>query len=71
MRVNRDATPNWSKNPRWRGIERTYSADDVRRLHGSLMIEHTWARRGAEKLWELLETERYVAALGALSGNQS
>jgi isocitrate lyase len=69
--VNREATPNWSNNPRWRGIERTYSADDVRRLQGSLIIEHTWARRGAEKLWELLQTDRYVAALGALSGNQA
>ena len=70
-RVNKEATSNWSNNPRWRGIERIYSADDVRRLQGSLIIEHTWARRGAEKLWELLETERYVAALGALSGNQA
>jgi len=69
--VNREATPNWSNNPRWRGIERTYSADDVRRVQGSLIIEHTWARRGAEKLWELLQSERYVAALGALSGNQA
>jgi isocitrate lyase len=69
--VNREATPNWLNNPRWRGIERTYSADDVRRLQGSLVVEHTWARRGAEKLWELLQTEPYVAALGALSGNQA
>jgi isocitrate lyase len=69
--VNRESTPDWSNNPRWRGIERTYSADDVRRLQGSLIIEHTWAQRGAEKLWELLQTERYVAALGALSGNQA
>ena len=69
--MNKEATPNWSDNPRWRGIERIYSADDVRRLQGSLIIEHTWARRGAEKLWELLRTERYVAALGALSGNQA
>src|SRR5438874_6216108 len=71
MCVNREATPTWSTDPRWRGIERTYSADDVRRLQGSLIIEHTWARRGAEKLWELLESERYVAALGALTGNQA
>jgi isocitrate lyase len=69
--VNKEATPDWSNNPRWRGIERRYSADDVRRLQGSLIIEHTWARRGAENLWELLQTERYVAALGALSGNQA
>jgi isocitrate lyase len=69
--MNREATPNWSNNPRWRGIERTYSADDVRRLQGSLVVEQTWARRGAEKLWDLLHSERYVAALGALSGNQA
>jgi len=69
--VNREATPKWSNDPRWRGIERIYSPDDVRRLQGSLIIEHTWARRGAEKLWELFQTERYVAALGALSGNQA
>ena len=69
--MNRESTPNWSNDPRWSGIERTYSADDVRRLQGSLIIEHTWARRGAEKLWELLQTERYVAALGALTGNQA
>ena len=69
--MNREATPKWSNDPRWRGIERIYSPDDVRRLQGSLIIEHTWARRGAEKLWELLQTERYVAALGALSGNQA
>jgi len=69
--MNKEAKPNWSNNPRWCGIERTYSTDDVRRLQGSLIIEHTWARRGAEKLWELLQTGRYVAALGALSGNQA
>jgi len=69
--VNRGSTPNWSNDSRWRGIERIYSPDDVRRLQGSLVIEHTWARRGAEKLWELLQTEPYVAALGALTGNQA
>jgi isocitrate lyase len=69
--VNRGSTPNWSNDPRWRGIERIYSPDDVRRLQGSLVIEQTWARRGAEKLWELLQTEPYVAALGALTGNQA
>jgi isocitrate lyase len=69
--MNKEITPKWSNDPRWRGIKRTYSADDVRRLQGSLIIEYTWARRGAEKLWQLLQTERYVAALGALSGNQA
>ena len=61
---------NWGSSARWAGVERPYSEEDVRRLQGSVVIEHTLARRGAEKLWELLHTEEYVAALGALTGNQ-
>ena len=61
----------WRSNPRWRGIERTYSLGDVRRLQGSVVPEHTLARRGAEKLWDLLQTEPFVPALGALTGNQA
>src|SRR5881394_2832984 len=56
---------------RWRGITRPYSSTDVERVRGSLRIEHTLARRGAEKLWQLLLNEDYVAALGALTGNQA
>src|SRR2546430_3017363 len=56
---------------RWRGITRPYSQSDVERLRGRVVIEHTLARRGAEKLWHLLQTEDYVAALGALTGNQA
>jgi len=56
---------------RWRGITRPYSSADVERVRGSLHIEHTLARRGAEKLWQLLQNEDYVAALGALTGNQA
>src|SRR5205814_3302670 len=56
---------------RWRGITRPYSSTDVERVRGSLHIEHTLARRGAEKLWQLLHSEDYVAALGALTGNQA
>src|SRR2546430_12275481 len=56
---------------RWRGITRPYSSADVKRVRGSLRIEHTLARRGAEKLWQLLQNENYVAALGALTGNQA
>jgi len=56
---------------RWRGITRPYSSTDVERVRGSLRIEHTLARRGAEKLWTLLQNEDYVAALGALTGNQA
>src|SRR5271154_6102897 len=61
----------WANNPRWRGIERPYSAEDVLRLRGSVHIEHTLARLGAERLWELLQTESYVNALGAVTGNQA
>ena len=61
----------WANDPRWDGIERTYSLDDVRRLQGTVVPEHTLARRGAGKLWELLHTEAFVPALGALTGNQA
>ncbi len=61
----------WAENPRWKGIQRGYSADDVVRLRGSLAIEHTLAKRGAEKLWTLINTEPFVNTLGALTGNQA
>jgi isocitrate lyase len=61
----------WANNPRWRGIERPYTPEDVLRLRGSVHIEHTLARLGAERLWELLQTEPYVNALGAVTGNQA
>jgi isocitrate lyase len=61
----------WTSNPRWKGIRRDYSAADVVRLRGTVRIEHTLARRGAEKLWRLLEGDRPVCALGALTGNQA
>src|SRR4051812_6878258 len=61
----------WSANPRWKDIQRTYSFADVKRLQGSVVVEHTLARRGAEKLWQLLQTEPFVPALGALTGNQA
>ncbi|MFN5156862.1 MAG: isocitrate lyase, partial [Betaproteobacteria bacterium] len=61
----------WARNPRWKGIKRGYTAADVVRLRGSLPIEHTLARRGAEKLWNLLNTEPFVNSLGALTGNQA
>src|ERR1700740_1871720 len=56
---------------RWEGILRPYSRPDVERLRGSIRIEHTLAERGARRLWELLHTEDYVPALGALTGNQA
>ena len=61
----------WASDPRWKGITRPYGYEDVLRLRGSIHIEHTLARRGAERLWHLLNTERYVHALGALTGNQA
>jgi len=61
----------WAENPRWEGVKRTYTPEDVVRLRGSLQIEHTLARRGAEKLWNLLKTEPFVNTLGALTGNQA
>jgi isocitrate lyase len=61
----------WKNNPRWNGVERPYSAEDVLRLRGSVHIEHTLARLGAERLWELLQTDPYINALGAVTGNQA
>jgi isocitrate lyase len=61
----------WATSPRWQGVARTYTAEDVVRLRGSVQEEQTLARRGAERLWHLLNTEDYVAALGALTGNQA
>ena len=61
----------WATNPRWKGVKRTYSAADVVRLRGSVRIEHTLAKRGAEKLWTLVNTEPFVNTLGALTGNQA
>ena len=62
---------NWASNPRWKGVERAYTAEDVLRLRGSIHIEHTLARMGAERLWDLLQTDSYINALGAMTGNQA
>jgi len=61
----------WTESPRWRGVTRAYSAKDVVRLRGSVHIEYSLARRGAEKFWSLLHSETVVSALGALTGNQA
>jgi isocitrate lyase len=61
----------WPHDPRWQGIERPYSPADVHRLRGTLPVEHTLARHGAERLWKLFEAEPFVAALGAVTGNQA
>jgi isocitrate lyase len=61
----------WAEDERWRGITRDYSAEEVVRLQGSLLVEHTLARAGARRLWELLHSEPYVATFGALTGAQA
>ncbi|QDQ26142.1 isocitrate lyase [Chitinimonas arctica] len=61
----------WDTNPRWKGIKRGYTAADVERLRGSVQVEYTLARRGAEKLWSLVNNEPYVNCLGALTGGQA
>jgi isocitrate lyase len=62
---------NWATDPRWRGVNRLYAPKDVVRLRGSVQIEYTLARLGADRLWRLLHDEPYIAALGALTGNQA
>ena len=61
----------WEKELRWDGIARPYRREDVVRLRGSVHVEHTLARLGSERLWELIRTEPYVPALGAMTGNQA
>jgi isocitrate lyase len=61
----------WNTNPRWAGITRPYSYDDVLRLRGTIQIEYTLARLGAERLWNLMHSDAYVPALGAITGNQA
>ncbi len=61
----------WDNNPRWTGVRREYSAEDVVRLRGTVHVEHSIARLGAEKLWASLHKEDFVNALGALTGNQA
>lgn len=67
----KEMTSAWENDTRWSGIERPYSAEDVVRLRGSIKIEYTLARLGAERLWDLLHTEPFVRALGALTGGQA
>jgi len=61
----------WANSPRWRGITRTYSAEEVVKLRGTVQIEHTLARMGSEKFWRLIHQEDPVCWLGALTGNQA
>src|SRR5881394_2576901 len=67
QRIKKD----WAENARWKGICRGYTAEDAYRLRGSVQVEHTLARRGAEKLWRLMHERPFVNSLGALTGNQA
>src|SRR5688572_12770248 len=69
--MSHDLKKDWAENPRWKGVKRGYSVEDVLRLRGSVQIEHTIARLGAEKLWKLCSERPYVHSLGALTGNQA
>ena len=71
--TKRNATPmtDWETNPRWNGVKRPYGWEDVERLRGTMQIECTLARHGAETLWKMLHSEAYLPALGALTGNQA
>jgi len=71
MRNENTQDHQWNTEPRWKGVTRPYTGDDVVRLRGSIQIEYTLARLGAERLWWLLHNEPYVPALGALTGNQA
>lgn len=62
---------NWEMDPRWKGIARPYTADEVIKLRGSIDIDYTLAKKGSEKFWKLLNEENYINALGALTGNQA
>jgi isocitrate lyase len=61
----------WKEDPRWKNVKRPYLAEEVVRLRGSLRIHHTLAEKGARRFWDLLHSEPYVPALGALTGNQA
>ena len=64
-------TEDWNTNPRWRGIDRPYTAEQVKKLQGSVVIEHTLARRGADRLFHLLSTRPFIRTLGTITGNQA
>src|SRR5688500_12557122 len=69
--MSQEIKKDWAENPRWKDVKRGYKAEDVARLRGSVKIEHTLARLGAQKLWKLCNERPYVHSLGALTGNQA
>ena len=70
-RTAQDLAKDWQTNPRWKGVQRAYKAEDVVRLRGTVHVEHSIARLGAEKLWRYVNEKPFVNALGALTGNQA
>jgi len=71
MSKTHDIRNDWDTNPRWKGVRRDYSAEDVERLRGTVRVEYSLAKQGAEKLWRLMHEQDFVNALGALTGNQA
>ncbi|MDX2113046.1 MAG: isocitrate lyase [Alphaproteobacteria bacterium] len=71
LKTAKELEQEWKSSPRWKGVTRPYSADEVVRLRGTIAIEHSIARQTAEKLWRFMHTMPYVNALGALTGNQA
>ncbi len=67
----KDLEEGWATDPRWKGVKRDYTAQDVVKLRGSVMIEHTLARRGSERLWRQLNEEGFIRTFGALTGAQA
>src|SRR5829696_846688 len=70
-RTAQDLAKDWQTNPRWKGVTRAYRPEDVARLRGTVHVEHSLARLGAEKLWRFMQEKPFVNALGALTGNQA
>jgi isocitrate lyase len=71
IRSANEIQKDWDTNPRWKNVKRDYTAEEVVRCSGSVRIEHSLAKNGAEKLWDLINKEDFVNALGALTGNQA
>lgn len=71
MKTAQQLQKDWEVNPRWKGIKRNYTAEEVKNLQGSVVVRHTLAELGAERLWKLLHEEDFIRALGALTGNQA
>lgn len=71
MKTAEQLQKDWEVNPRWKGIKRNYTAKEVKGLQGSVVVRHTLAELGAERLWKLLHEEDFIRALGALTGNQA